>query len=134
MSAPALRFLADELVADYVPVVGGSDEAIRRPEDHAFLATTPSLLEQIVALKRALLHFRCIIAPQREALNKPARGDGAVIEAKDCVFFWDVHDHLVRLYDTFGVGRASGTGTTACGRWSSAWTAFPTTRSPGRIS
>jgi magnesium transporter len=134
MSAPALQFLVDELVADYVPVVGGFDETLHRREDHVFSAPTPSLLEQISALKWTLLHFRRIIAPQREALNKLSRADHAVIDAKDCVFFWDVHDHLVRLYDTFGVARAGGTGTTACGRWSSTWTASPTTRSPDRMS
>jgi hypothetical protein len=51
MSAPALQFLADVLVADYVPVVEGFDEAIHRIEDHVFSAPTPSLLEQVFALR-----------------------------------------------------------------------------------
>jgi magnesium transporter len=59
----------------------------------------PSLLEQIFTLKRALLRLRRIIAPQREVLNKLARGDYAVIDVQDRVFFRDVYDHLVRLYD-----------------------------------
>ena len=37
--------------------------------------------------------------PQREVLNKLARGDYAVIEPGDRVFFRDVYDHLVRLHD-----------------------------------
>jgi len=60
---------------------------------------TPSVLENIFALKRALLHLRRIIAPQREALNKLTRGDYAVIDVEERVFFRDVYDHLVRLYD-----------------------------------
>lgn len=94
-----LYALADELVADYMPVVDGFDEAIDRIEDLVFSKPTPSLLEQILALKRALLHVRRIIAPQREVLNKLGRGDYAVIDVKDRVFFRDVYDHLVRLYD-----------------------------------
>jgi len=45
------------------------------------------------------LHLRRIIAPQRETLNKLARGDFAVIAADERIFFRDVYDHLVRLYD-----------------------------------
>ena len=39
------------------------------------------------------------MGPQREVLNKLARGDYATIDAGDRVFFRDVYDHLVRLHD-----------------------------------
>ncbi len=91
--------LADELVVDYMPVVEGIDEAIDQIEDQVFDDPTPSLLEQIFTLKRALLRLRRIIAPQREVLNKLARGDYAAIAVQDRVFFRDVYDHFVRLYD-----------------------------------
>jgi magnesium transporter len=94
-----LYTLADELVADYMPVVEGFDEAIDQLEDLIFSEPTSSLLEQIFALKRALLHLRRIIAPQREVLNRLARGDYAVIDVQNRIFFRDVYDHLVRLYD-----------------------------------
>ena len=91
--------LVDELVADYMPVVDEIDGAIDRIEDQVFDDPTPSLLEQIFTLKRALLRLRRIIAPQREVLNKLARGDYATIAAKERIFFRDVYDHLVRLFD-----------------------------------
>lgn len=50
-------------------------------------------------LKRALLHLSRIITPQRKVLNKLACGDFEVIDAQDRVYFRDVYDHLVRLYD-----------------------------------
>ena len=68
-------------------------------EDLIFSAPTPSLLERTFALKRALVHLRRIIGPQREVLSKLARGDDAVIDVKHRVFFRDVYDHLVRLHD-----------------------------------
>ena len=98
-SVHLLYTLADELVADYMPVVEGFDDAIDQLEDLVFSAPTPSLLEGIFALKRALVHLRRIIAPQREVLSKLARGDYAVIDANHRVFFRDVYDHLVRLHD-----------------------------------
>jgi magnesium transporter len=91
--------LADELAADYMPAVEGIDEAIDQIEDQVFKNPVPLLLERIFTLKRALLHLRRIIAPQREVLNKLARGDYTLIDAEDRVFFRDVYDHFVRLHD-----------------------------------
>jgi magnesium transporter len=92
-----LYTLADEMVADYLLVVEGLSEAIELIEESIFSAPLPSHLEQISALKRALLRLRRSIAPQREVLNKLARGDYAVIDASNRVFFRDVYDHLFRL-------------------------------------
>ena len=98
-AAHLLYELADGLVADYMPVGERLDEAIDDIEDRVFVNPDPALLQQIFALKRAVVHLRRIIAPQREVLNKLARGDYAVIDAQEQVFFRDVYDHLVRLYD-----------------------------------
>ncbi len=75
------------------------DDEINLIEDHLFNDPEASLLEQIFSLKRDLLHLRRIIAPQREMVNKLARGDYAVIEPDARVYFRDVYDHFVRLYD-----------------------------------
>ena len=91
--------VADEIVANYMPVVDEIDEAVDRIEDVLFDRPEPQLLERIFTLKRALLHLRRIISPQREVLNKLARGDFDVIPEDEKVFFRDVYDHLVRLYD-----------------------------------
>ncbi len=94
-----LYLLADELVADYMPVVEQLDEALDHLEDELFDHAGKTVPEQIFQLKRGLLHLRRIIAPQREVLNKLARGDFPVVHDDDRVFFRDVYDHLVRLYD-----------------------------------
>jgi len=87
------------MVDGYMPAVEAIDEAIDRVEDEIFGQPGHTLLARIFALKRALLNLRRIIAPQREVLNKLARGDYAVVEAGDRIFFRDVYDHLVRLHD-----------------------------------
>jgi magnesium transporter len=91
--------LTDELVADYMPAVEAMDEAIDEVEDGVFGQPGPTLLARIFTLKRALLHLRRIIAPQREVLNKLARGDFEVLDEGERIFSRDVYDHLVRLYD-----------------------------------
>lgn len=91
--------LIDELVTDTMPVVEEIDEMIDGIEDQVFGEPTASTLQQIFTVKRGLLRLRRIIGPQREVLNKLARGDYAVVEADDRVFFRDIYDHLVRLHE-----------------------------------
>jgi magnesium transporter len=91
--------LADELVADYMPAVEDMEDTIDQLEDQVFDRPSSATLEHIFALKRALLHLRRIVMPQREVLNKMARGDFSVIDSEGRVFFRDVYDHLVRLND-----------------------------------
>ncbi len=91
--------LADELVADYMPAVEEIEEAIDEIEDRVFENPTNKMLERIFGLKRILLHLRRIMMPQREVLNKLARGDFPQIDPESRAFFRDVYDHLVRLND-----------------------------------
>lgn len=91
--------IADYLVAGYMPTVERIDAAIDQIEDQVFDKPTPRTLERLFALKRVLLAMRRILLPQREVLNKLARDDYQVIDAKDRIFFRDIYDHLVRLHD-----------------------------------
>jgi magnesium transporter len=91
--------IADDVVANYMPVVEAIDEAIDTAEDQIFDRPDPNTLEHIFMLKRSTLHLRRVIGPQREVLNKLARDDYQVIDAKARVYFRDVYDHLVRLHD-----------------------------------
>ncbi len=91
--------LADEVVADYMPAIEEMELAMDEIEDQVFGNPQPQAVERIFALKRVLLHLRRIVMPQREVLNKLARGDFAVIDAESRPFFRDIYDHLVRLND-----------------------------------
>ena len=57
-AARLLYKLTDELVADYMPVIAQMDAAVDQIEDQIFNAPTPSILERLFALKRALLRLR----------------------------------------------------------------------------
>jgi magnesium transporter len=91
--------IADDLIADYMPLAEKLDEIIDDIEDRIFDRPSQELLEQIFLMKRSLAHLRRMIAPQREVFNKLARGDDRIIDDSDRVFFRDIYDHLVRLYD-----------------------------------
>jgi magnesium transporter len=94
-----LYLLLDMLTAAYMPAIDALDSALDDLETTTFMQPTPQTLGTIFAVKRAALHLRRIIGPQREVLNKLARDDYAVIDPKDRMFFRDVYDHLVRLVD-----------------------------------
>jgi magnesium transporter len=91
--------LTDELIVDYMQVVEALDEEIELVEDEVMGRPTNEIVQRIFTLKRATLHLRRVLSPLREVLNKLARDDYAVIDAKDRVYFRDVYDHLVRLHD-----------------------------------
>jgi magnesium transporter len=91
--------LTDELIVDYMQVVETLDEEIEVVEDEVIGKPTSDVVQRIFTLKRATLHLRRVLSPLREVLNKLARDDYAVIDAKDRVYFRDVYDHLVRLHD-----------------------------------
>src|SRR3989338_188089 len=91
--------LLDLLTADYMPVVDQIDETCDQLEAEVFDRPTQHTLNTIFSLKRAVLHLRRIISPQREVLNRLARDDYAMIDPPDRIYFRDVYDHLVRLVD-----------------------------------
>ncbi len=91
--------IAEQMSTDLMPLVDEVDDVIDQLEDQLFDRPEPRTVERIFALKRAVLQLRRVISPQREVLNKLARDDFAVINAADRVYFRDVYDHLVRLYD-----------------------------------
>ena len=91
--------LVDELASSFMHVVDALDDRIDETEALVFDRPAPDTLEQIFSIKRAVLQLRRIIGPPREVLNKLARDDSGVIDHQDRIYFRDVYDHMVRLYD-----------------------------------
>jgi magnesium transporter len=98
-AARLLYHLVDELVAGHMPVVDALDEEMERIEEQALESSGRQVLERVLGIKRSLLHLRRVIAPQRETLGKLAREGYAAVEPSSRVYFRDIYDHLVRLYD-----------------------------------
>lgn len=91
--------IVDEIATSYMAIVEQLDLQIDELEDDIFSDHHTDTLEQIFSLKRSVLHLRRILAHQREVLNKLARDQFQVIDASDQIYFRDVYDHMVRLYD-----------------------------------
>jgi magnesium transporter len=91
--------LVDELVAGHMPATDAIDEALEAAEERIIGKPVPAVLPEVLGLKRALMHLRRVIAPQRDVLGRLARDEYAVVPAAMRPYFRDVYDHLVRLYD-----------------------------------
>ncbi len=98
-TAYLLYRLIDGLADHYMEIIAALDDIIDRIEDQIFDDPQPAMLEEMFMLKRDVLDLRRLFAPQREVLNKLSRGDYPMIAPEYHVFFRDVYDHLVRLYD-----------------------------------
>ena len=89
----------DVLVDDLMPLVDQLDAALDALEEQVLAQPSQRTLARILAIKRATLHLRRTIVPQREVAYRLSRGDYAFVHAKTRAYFSDVYDHLVRLVD-----------------------------------
>jgi len=94
-----MYLLTDDIATHYMDLVEALDDKIDEIEAEIFDRPKRDTVEKVFAIKRAVLYLRRIVAPQREVLNRLARDDIEMIDAKDRVYFRDVYDHYVRLYD-----------------------------------
>lgn len=94
-----LYLVADELVSDYFPVVEDIDDELDTLEDELLADPHQEEMERIFRLKRALARLRRILGPMREVMGRLARNSYPALDPASTVFFRDVYDHLVRLYD-----------------------------------
>lgn len=91
--------IVDSIVAEYMPLVDQLDEWIDEIENEMFAQPTPQTLARILRQKRRLVGLRRSLAALREVLNKLARDEFGVIDPRDRIYFRDVYDHVVRLYE-----------------------------------
>jgi len=98
-SANLLYLLLDETASDYILKTDQIAMVINDIEDQLFDDPDTALLEQIFTLKRSILNLRQSISPQREVLNKLARGDYPILGGHSNMYFRDVYDHFFRLFD-----------------------------------
>jgi magnesium transporter len=90
--------LIDELVDDYQPLVEELDDALQQVEEQVLAAPRKSFLEDILLLKRNVQRLRRTLLPQRDMVNRIARGEfPKLVRQETYIYFRDVYDHVVRV-------------------------------------
>jgi len=94
-----LYLLLDETASNFILNTDRLETELNDIEDQLFNNPDPSLLEDIFALKRSVLHLRQSISPMREVLNRLARGDYEILGHNPSMYFQDIYDHFLRLHE-----------------------------------
>lgn len=105
-----LHEVLDLLVDYYMPALERFEEQIDAVETEIFADPTPETLSKAFQLKREVLHLKRIVLPQRELLNRLARGEFEIVVENQRIYFRDVYDHLYRIAESADFYRDMVTG------------------------
>ena len=91
-----LAELLDELADGYSESLEKLSGAVDTVEDRLFKSASRMALRDTFAMKKDVLHLRRIVSPQREIMNRLARGEFKVVSPEEAILFRDVHDRIQR--------------------------------------
>jgi magnesium transporter len=91
--------LIDALIDDILPTIDRMAEVAEEVQEEAIHHPQPSTLDTILRLNRSSLRVHRVMAPQREIVNRLARGEFPIISQQALIFYRDIYDHLVRIAD-----------------------------------
>jgi magnesium transporter len=97
--------VADAIVDMNFPVLDKLADEIEELEDRVIAAAKRRDLQQIFALKRALVQIRKVLSPQRDVFGSLAKRGGTLVSEKTTLYLRDIYDHLVRLTESVETGR-----------------------------
>jgi magnesium transporter len=100
-----LYSVLDAGVDGYFPLLDKMAEEIDTLEDRILEGSARDGLRDVLALKRALLELRRILAPQRDIANALLRRDVELIGDAEAPYYQDLYDHLLRVLDALDLYR-----------------------------
>ena len=90
----------DQLVDSLFPLLETLDDRIDTLEDRILAEATPELLAEIYKLKHQVIELRKFIGAQRDLFQRLIT-HSMDIHGEELTLYWrDVHDHLIRQYET----------------------------------
>jgi len=93
--------ILDTLTDSYFRPLERIDDEIDALEDAMLAGPSNEQLDRVFTLKRALVHMRNIVTPERDlfasAIDQVADLPGLQLDERD--YFRDVYDHLIRISD-----------------------------------
>jgi magnesium transporter len=94
-----LYSIMDDLTDEYFQILNQLDDEIDELEDQVITEPTPNTLNRIFLLKRQLAHLRRVAIPQREMFALLNNREFPYIKPRTIIYFRDVYDHLIRVYE-----------------------------------
>jgi magnesium transporter len=100
-----LYLISDAVVDANFPILDRINDSLEQIEDSVLERHDPADLTRIFELKRTLVLMRKVLSPQRDVFALLARRGDPRISEKTSLYFRDVYDHLVRIYESIDAGR-----------------------------
>ncbi len=96
------HFLLDTMIDAYQPVLNDLTNEIRTLEDSVFIArhSEPTVIREFRERKKELSDLQQIVHPQRDVVNRMARGEFKLIRPVLLPYFRDLHGNLNRIDST----------------------------------
>lgn len=101
--------LIDAVVDDYSEPLEMLEAELERLEESVLSRPQSSTLEIIFRLKHTIMSLRRVVAPEREVINHLTRDEFPLIDRQSQMYFRDIYDHLVRVYDWVDILRDMAT-------------------------
>lgn len=97
--------VADTLVDRNFPILDAFSDELEALEASIFESPDATHLQRIFEMKRMMVEFRRVLAPQRDVVASLMREGLPHVADRTRLYFRDVYDHLVRLYESIDTGR-----------------------------
>ena len=97
--------ISDALMDRNFPLLDRFNDELEDLETAIFDNPKRELLQRAFALKRSLVRVRRVLSPQRDVVGMLARHGVNNVQEKTTLYFRDVYDHLVRLYEQIDAAR-----------------------------
>ncbi|MCL5735272.1 MAG: magnesium/cobalt transporter CorA [Actinobacteria bacterium] len=95
----AVYLLTEDLVETYYPLVEKLDDEADKLESKMLDKADKKSLSKLFALKRRGFELRKLLGPQRDVLTELARRDFPFIEGENRIYFQDIYNRMIRIFD-----------------------------------
>lgn len=100
-----LYAILDMAVDTYFPAMENLDDSIDKMDRKVLERPAKDDIERIMAVKKQLVFMRKHISPQRDVVNALISRGFPAINGETIIYFRDIYDHLMRLYDDVDFSR-----------------------------
>jgi len=100
-----LHSITDLLVDRYFDILDDMEDEIERLEDEILTRPDRATLHSIFLLKQQLVYMRKTAGPERELFHALSGRRYAQISSRTELYFRDVYDHIVRIYEGIETSR-----------------------------
>jgi magnesium transporter len=91
------HLILDAMVDEYAPSLDRLTDSLDGLESQILRRATPGLIPRLLHLKRDIISIRKTLVYEREVLARLSRGEFAMIDERETVYYRNVYDHLVRF-------------------------------------